>query len=155
MIHNVKSSTLSNICTTIFKLVSRFKFVNSLMLPYLQSHQLMVCNSFTCLPAFDVIYFQRFPCGSSHTDSNDPHRTWEKDFVNESDRFSLVGTLSTFKRPSCTAYCSHKKRMSTCRVFLSLSSGHACSTAIATHVNLAYHCVMPIVQHCLDSERMT
>ena len=35
---------------------------------------LMVRNSFTCLPAFDVIHFQRFPCGRSHTDSNDPHR---------------------------------------------------------------------------------
>ena len=30
---------------------------------------LMVCNSFTCFPALDVVHFQRFPCGSSLTDS--------------------------------------------------------------------------------------
>ena len=44
---------------------------------------LMVCNSikfvvdsaffeFMCFPAFGVVHFQRFPCGRSCTDCNDP-----------------------------------------------------------------------------------
>ena len=36
--------------------------------------------------------------------------------LRECHKFSRVGTPSTFKRPSCTACSSHKKRTSTCRV---------------------------------------
>ena len=31
---------------------------------------LMVCHSFMCFPAFDVVYFPRLPYGSSYTDSH-------------------------------------------------------------------------------------
>ena len=112
---------------------------------------------FVCFPAVGVVHFQRFTCESSRTGSNDPHQLGTRDFVNASDRFSLVGTLSTFKRPSCTACCSHKKRTSTCRVFSqSMPSRHAsCRAAVATHVNLAFHSAMSIVQHCFESERMS
>ena len=74
---------------------------------------LMVCNSFTCFPACDVVHFIWTFIHREQRSAS----TWDKDFVNVSDRFSLVGTLSTFKRPSCTACCSHKKRTSTCRGF--------------------------------------
>ena len=59
--------------------------------------------------------FQDFR-SSSHVSHVEVH-AWDKDFVNVSDRFPPARTVSTFKRPSCTACCSHKKRMSTCRVF--------------------------------------
>ena len=59
-----------------------------------------------------------------------------------SDKFSLVGTLSTFERPSCTACCSHKTH--TCVNMssfpISLPSRHAsCRAAVATHVSPALH----------------
>ena len=85
-----------------------------------------VCNSFKhvldsvvlefmCVPAVGGYCFQRFPSGISCTDGDDPHQFRKIVFV--SDKFQLVGALSTFKRPSCTACSSHKKRTSTCQVF--------------------------------------
>ena len=38
----------------------------------------------------------------------------------------------------------------------SLLSRHAsCRTALTSHVNLTFYSVVPIIQHCLDSERMS
>ena len=51
---------------------------------------------FMCFPAFGDDYIQRFPGGNSCTVSSDPHQLGMGDVVNVSDRFSLVGTLSTF-----------------------------------------------------------
>ena len=42
---------------------------------------------FMCLPAFGVVHFQRFPCGSSCTESVDPRLLGDKDFVSVSDWF--------------------------------------------------------------------
>ena len=109
---------------------------------------LIVCNSSTCFPGFVVVLFQFFQVEvSSYTDKQRSASTWDRAFVNVSDRFPLVGTPSTFKRPSCTACCSHKKRTSTPQ---SLSRRHApCSTATTKHANFAFYSVTPVAQHCL------
>ena len=58
---------------------------------------------------------------------------WDEDFVNVSDRFSLVGTLTTFKHPSCTARGNHKKRTSSCRVFTDHCRTHTPLAALLAH----------------------
>ena len=72
-----------------------------------------VLFDFMFFQAFGDDYFKRFPFGISCTDNKEMHQLGMK----ASDKFSFVGTLGTFKRPSFPACCSHKKRTSTCRVF--------------------------------------
>ena len=116
---NFEFPTILNFSTTTFKLESRFKFVMFPILPYFHSHRSWsatlshsyVFSSFRCrpLPTFPMWKFlHRWQRSAS---------AWERDFVNVPDRFSLDGTLSTSKRPSCTCCCTCKKRTSTCRVF--------------------------------------
>ena len=124
LIRNVQSSTSSNFRTPTFKL----RVPNTIGLLHNdiqtcvtfqtgeQSHasefpltSLVVRNSikfvmdsasleFMCSPSFDVAHFQRFPFGSSCTDNKDLHQLGTS--ISVSDRCSLVGTLSTFKRLS-------------------------------------------------------
>ena len=110
----------------------------------------LICIYLMCFQASGDDHFQRCPGGRSYTDNIEQVRSG-KDFVSVSDRFSPVGTLSTFNRPSCNACCSHRRR--TTGFAQSLSIRYASRrAAVATHVNLTIHSTTPSAQHCIDSK---
>ena len=127
-----------------------FRHVMGPMLPNFPLTPLVVCNSFKlvmdsvflesmCFPAFGVVHFQRFPCGSSCTDSNDPQQLGISSTRVTDSQFSGHRALSNVLPVPLVVATRSVVSMSSC----------SCRATVATHMNLAYHSVMPIVQHAL------
>ena len=101
LFHNVEFSTLSIFCTLAFKLVMGLmlriptQIAEGLQLIHIRDGLcclgIHVCCCFRCrpLPTFPMWKFMHRKQRSASA--------WDKDFVNVSDRFSLVGTLVTCK----------------------------------------------------------